>query len=186
MAKPVLVEDEWLRAMCLGSQQALECVIDCYTAYVGTIVWNIVRDRLALSDAEEIVSDVFKTLWFSADKVRPGKLKGYLAVVARRSAINALRRGKREIPLEDDVVRIPVAGPEDESIRREEYEALRQTVDGMPEPERTIFIRHDYFCQTTAVIAKEMGLNVNTVQSKLRRGRENLRRKLTEGGYFIG
>lgn len=186
MPKLISAEDELIRAMCLGSQQALECIIDRYTAYVGTIVWNIVRDRLTLSDAEEIVSDVFKTLWFSADKVRPGKLKGYLSVVARRSAINALRRGRREMPLEDDVVQIPVAGPEDESIQREEYEVLRKTVDEMPEPDRTIFIRHYYFCQKTAAIAKEMGLNVNTVQSKLRRGRENLRRKLTEGGYFIG
>ena len=91
-----------------------------------------------------------------------------------------------ELPLEEDVVQIPVAGPEDESIRREEYEVLRKTVDEMPEPDRTIFIRHYYFCQKTATVAKEMGLNVNTVQSKLRRGRENLRRKLTEGGYFIG
>lgn len=186
MPKIVSAEDELVRAMCMGNQQALGHIIDRYTAYVGTIVWNVVRDRLSLSDAEEIVSDVFRTLWFSADKVRPGKLKGYLSVIARRSAINALRCGKQDLPLEEDVVQIPVSGPEDESIRRAEYAALRQTVDEMPEPDRTIFIRHYYFCQKTADIAKTMGLNVNTVQSKLRRGRENLRRKLTEGGYFIG
>ena len=29
-------------------------------------------------------------------------------------------------------------------------------------------------------------MNVNTVKSKLRRGREALRRELEEGGYFIG
>lgn len=186
MPKILSAEDELVRAMCMGNQQALGHIIDRYTAYVGTIVWNVVRDRLSLSDAEEIVSDVFKTLWFSADKVQPGKLKGYLSVIARRSAINALRRGKQDLSLEEDAVQISVAGPEAESIQREEYEALRKTVDDMPEPDRTIFIRHYYFCQKTAAIAKEMGLNVNTVQSKLRRGRENLRRKLTEGGYFIG
>lgn len=179
-------EDKIVRGMCMGEQQALEHVIDCYTAYVGTIVWNIVQDRLSFADAEEIVSDVFKTLWFSADKVRPGKLKGYLSIIARRSAINALRGAKQLLPLEDDVLRTAGSGPEEEFLRGEEYEALRRTMDEMPEPDRTIFIRHYYFCQKTADIAGAMGLNVNTVQSKLRRGRETLRRKLTEGGYFIG
>ena len=186
MPKLVSAEDELVRAMRLGSQQALGLIIDRYTAYVGTIVWNIVRDRLSLSDAEEIVSDVFRTLWFSADKIQPGKLKGFLSVLARRSAINALRRGRPELPLEDGALGLSASGLEEEAIRREEYEALRRTLDEMPEPDRTIFIRHYYFCQKTADIARIMGLNVNTVQSKLRRGRENLRRRLTEGGYFIG
>ena len=186
MPKILSAEDELVRAMAMGNQQALGHIIDRYTAYVGTIVWNIVRDRLSFDDAEEIVSDVFKTLWFSADKVQPGKLKGYLSVVTRRSAINALRRGGQTLPLEEDALGLTAAGPEEEILRREEYEALRRTLDEMPEPDRTLFIRHYYYCQKTADIAVAMGLNVNTVQSKLRRGRETMRRKLTEGGYFIG
>ena len=73
-----------------------------------------------------------------------------------------------------------------ESIQREEYAALRQTVDELSEPDRTIFIRHYYFCQKTSEIAQAMGINVNTVKMKLKRGRERLQQELTEGGYFIG
>ena len=39
--------------------------------------------------------------------------------------------------------------------------------------------------QTLTDIAEAMKLNVNTVKTKLRRGKERLRRELTEGGYFI-
>lgn len=182
----IVADDALVAAMRGGDQAALESIIDRYTAYVGTIVWNILQGKLSHADAEEVVADSFRLLWYSADKVRPGKLKGYLAVIARRRALNALRDARKALPLEEDAVQIPAPGPEDELIRREAYAALRRTVDGLPEPDRTIFLRHYFFCQSTSEIAGVMGINVNTVQSKLRRGRENLRRELIKGGYFIG
>ena len=187
MPTVVSVDNALVEAVCGGDQAALGRIIDRYAAYVGAVVWNIIRGRLTRADEEELVSDVFLTLWESADKVRPGKLRGYLAVIARRRAINALRSAKRAAPLEleDDELPIPAPGPEDDFLRREEYEALRQTVDALPEPDRTIFIRHYFFYEKTAPIAEALGLNVNTVQMKLWRGRERLRRALTEGGYFI-
>ncbi len=181
----IVADDALVDAMRGGDQAALGHIIDRYTAYVGTIVWNILQGKLSHTDAEEVVADSFRLLWYSADKVRPGKLKGYLAVIARRRALNALRDVRQALPLEEDTVQIPAPGPESELIRRETYTALRRTVDDLPEPDRTIFLRHYYFYQSTAEIADAMGINVNTVQSRLRRGRENLRRELTKGGYFI-
>lgn len=180
------IDDRLIEAMRSGDQAALGRIIDRYTAYVGTIVWNIVRNALSRADAEEIISDVFIALWYNADKVREGKLKSYLSAIARRRALNALRGVKRETPLEDDEVQRPLAAPEDEAIRQEEYAALRRTVNELPEPDRTIFIRYYYFYQKTAEIAAALGINVNTVQMKLWRGRERLRRELEKGGYFIG
>ncbi len=179
-------DDKLVKAMRAQNQDALGRVIDKYTAYVGTIVWNIVRDKLTKADAEEILSEVFCLLWYSADKVQPGKLKSFLSVIARRRALNALRTGKREVPLEEDAAYLPISGPEEQSIHREEYAAIQKALEEMPEPDRSIFIWHYYYGRTTADIARVMALNVNTVQSKLRRGREMLRRKLMEGGHFIG
>ncbi len=182
----VTADDKLVQAMIGGDQTALGSIIDRYTAYVGTIVWNIVKGKLSRQDAEEIVADVFHILWHSADKIHPGKLKGFLSVIARRRALNALRSTRQDLPLEDDALQIPAPGPEDESIRREEYAALRRTVDELPEPDRTIFIRYYYYDQKTAEIADAMGIHVSTVQMKLWRGRDRLRRELTEGGCFIG
>ena len=179
-------DDTLVEELRSGDPNALGRIVEKYTAYVGTIVWNIVGGKLSRADAEEILSDVFSTLWYNAGKVREGKLKGYLSAIARSRALNALRSAKQDAPLEDDTAYIPVSGPEDEAIRREEYAALRQTVEELPEPDRTIFIRHYYYYQKTVEIAEAMGMNVSTVQSKLWRGRERLRRELTEGGYFIG
>ena len=186
MPKVISLDDGLIEAMRDGDESALGTVIDKYTAYAGTIVWNIVGDRLNEADAKEIVSDVFYTLWKNSAKIRKGKLKAYLSNIARSKALDALRRSKQEISLDDDCIEIKISGPEDDVARAEEYAALRNALDALPEPDHTIFIRHYYFYQKTNVIAEQMGLNIKTVQTKLCRGRETLRRALTEGGYFIG
>lgn len=176
---------ELVDAMRGGDESALGNIIDRYTAYVWTIVWNIVQGRLDPADAKSIVSDVFFTLWKNTDKFRPESLKGYLSRIARSRSVDALRRMKQELPYEDGIVQIPIDGPETEAIRQAEYAALRNAVDHLPEPDRTIFIRRYYLYQTVSEVSKTMGINVNTVKTKLRRGQDILRRELTEGGYFI-
>ena len=186
MRSIVRSDKELVEAVGRGDEAALGSIIDKYTAYVWTIVWNIVQGKLDAADAKAIVSDVFFTLWRSAETSQPANLKGYLARTARNRSIDALRQTRQALPLEEDIVQIPVDGPETEAIRQAEYAALQIAVDSLPEPDRTIFIRHYYLYQTLTDIAEAMKLNVNTVKTKLRRGKERLRRELTEGGYFIG
>lgn len=185
MAKVIELDDRLIEAMRDGEESALCAVIDKYTAYAGTIVWNIVGGRLNEADAKEIVSEVFYTLWKNSGKIRKGKLKGYLGCIARSKARDALRRARQDLSLEEDLIEIPTSGPEDALARAEEYAALRRALNALPEPDHTIFIRHYYFYQQTSVIAEQLGLNVKTVQTKLCRGRDTLRRALSKGGYFI-
>lgn len=185
MHSSTISDDALVTAMRSGHEAALEQIIDRYAAYVGTIVRNIVSGKMDDSDANEIVSDVFYLAWCSADKIQSGKLKGYLSVLARRRALNALRSRRAHRPLEGDWIQIPCPGPEDNAIRQAEYTALRQTLSRLPEPDRTIFLRHYFLYQKTSEIAGLLGIPVSTVKSKLRRGRQSLRRELTEGGYFI-
>ena len=186
MPKVIHPDDKLIKDMQAGDESALGVAIDRYTAYVGTIVWNIINGSLCESDAKEIISEVFYTLWKNSLKIRPGKLKAYLSSIARSKSLDALKRAKRDAPLEDDLVEVDIPGPETDVLKAEEYAALKRAVDCLPEPDHTIFTRHYYYYQKTGEIAEKMGLNVNTVQSKLRRGRETLRRELEKGGYFIG
>ena len=165
----------FIEAMRQGEEEALGRLIERYTAYVGTIVWNIVRGKLDESDARALISEVFYALWCNADKAEPDRLKAYLGSIARSKALNALRRAGREVSLEEDILQLQVPGPEDEAMRRAAYAALRRSLDALPEPDRTIFIRHYYYYQSAREIGAELGLNVNTVSTRLRRGRQRLR-----------
>ena len=93
-----------LRELQRGSEEALETLIETYTGYVGTVVWNIVCGTLSRGDAEEIISDVFLSLWVNAKKVQPGKLRPYLAAVARNKSIDALRKAGKEPVFEEDLM----------------------------------------------------------------------------------
>ncbi len=162
-----------------GDQQALEWFIDRYSAYVGTIVNNILQDSMGQADVEEVTADVFVTLWKSAAKLLPLNLKGYLGRVARSLALQKLRERTQELPLDEDILVLE----EDSLIDKLDQEArdriIREAVLAMPQPDREIFLRFYYYCQTISVIAEKMDMNPSTVKTRLKRGREKLREHLT-------
>ena len=73
---------------------------------------------------------------------------------------------------------IPVPGPEEAVGEQELRESTRRAVGPMPEPEREIILRHYYYMQCVADIALALDINTNTVKTRLRRGRERLRKEL--------
>lgn len=174
-----------LRALKRKEEKALEWIIDRYSAYVGTIIGNILGDFMTTADIEEAVMDVFLILWRNSEKVRQGKLKAYLGGLARNKAKEKLRKAKWDIPLEDDMILISSENPERDFSAKEQARFIRLALAKMPYPDREIFIRHYYYYQTVEALAREMGMNPSTVKTKLRRGREKLKEVLLEGGYGV-
>ena len=118
-------ENSALRALCMRDEGALGWFIDRYTAYVATIVNNMLLPRLAASDAEEVVADVFLALWHNAANIRSGGVRAYLGAIARNKSRDALRALREELPLEDDVLSIPTPTPEQALTERELHERTR-------------------------------------------------------------
>ena len=92
-------ENSALKALCRRDERALGWFIDRYTAYVATIVNNMLLPRLAASDAEEVVADVFLALWHNAANIRSGGVRAYLGAIARNKSRDALRALREELPL---------------------------------------------------------------------------------------
>lgn len=178
-------ESELLHRLRRYDERALAEVIDRYTAYVSTIIFNIIGLSACTSDVEETAADVFVALWNSADKVMPGKLKAYLSAVARNKALERLRRAGAELPLEEDCAVVSASCPERELESRELAQFLRRAVMEMGAPDREIFLRHYYYCQRVSQIASELDMSVSTVKTRLRRGRLKLKNILNEGGYNL-
>lgn len=163
-----------------GSQESLGRLIDKYGAYVSTIVWNIIGSRMTMADAEEVCSDVFFALWNQANTVQSSSLKGYLAATARNMAKNKLRHAGYDLSLEENILLIDSSDLEDTYASKETAQIVRSTVNSMKEPEREILLRYYYYYQTMDVISKEMGINLSTVKTKLRRSKELLGKALTQ------
>lgn len=178
-------EHKALRELKHKNEKALTWFIDRYSAYVNTIIYNIIGSSMPGADIEEISSDVFFTLWMNAEKISYGKAKAYLGSVARNKAKERLRKTGIELPLEDDLLLISNENPEHAIQEQELARFLQKAILDMQYPEREIFIRYYYYYQPVSLIAEEMQINLSTVKTKLHRGRKRLKEILSEGGYTI-
>ena len=158
-----------------GDEEALEWFIDKYSAYVGTVVSNILQGSMGHEDVEEVTSDVFVTLWRSAEKLYPLNLKGYLSRVARSLSMQKLRDKEIELPLDEDILILDDDSEFDRVAKEEQDDMVRNAVYSMAQPDKEIFLRFYFYYQSVSVIAKQMQMNPSTIKTKLRRGRERLR-----------
>ena len=178
-----MTEQQALQRLKERDPEGLEWLIRRYTPYVGTVIWNIIGSAMTAQDAEELTSDVFLALWQNAGKARPGQVKSYLAAIARHKAINKLRERGVEPGSEEDVLALTAEGPEAAVEERELARLVRRGVDSLGVPDREIFLRFYYYCQSTARIGQEMGLAPPAVRKRLERGRDKLKRYFEEGGH---
>lgn len=170
-----LTEEQALRQMKQGSQDALAWFIQRYGAYVSTIIHNFIGQRMSNADVEEVASDVFLALWNNAGKILPNAARSWLATVARNTARSRLRRASDTLPLDEEAVIVDDRTPEATLERREQAVRVRMALLSLNPVDREVFLRFYYYYQKTADIAADMGLNESTVRTKLNRGRAKLR-----------
>ena len=178
-----MTEQTMIRRIRSGDPAALEALMDRYIPYVSAVVWNLLRFSMQPEDAEEVVSDVFLAAWNQAEDLQSGKVKPWLAAVARNKAKRKLRSMAKDLPLEENLLELPGQdSPEAELTQTEERFLINWAVSSLPEPDREIFVRHYYHVQTVREISAEMALNESTIKTKLRRGRAKLKETLTRWG----
>lgn len=171
-----MTEAKALKELKKGSEEALQWFIHAYTPYVTTIIHNIIGASMDGSDVEEVAADVFFALWQNAGKVY--SVKGFLGTTARNMAKNKARQMGTDLPLEEEILVVDELTPETQIEKKELDRVVKRAVLAMPHPDREIFLRFYYYCQTLEEISREMHLNLSTVKTKLRRGRGRLRSEL--------
>lgn len=166
-------------------ENALEDIIREYTPYVSTIIYNVSRGNISVSDMEEVTADVFITLWKNSEKVRAETLKGYIAAIAKSRAKDKLRSlsGKAAIVDIEDAELADEYSLSDGIDSKELSADIEGAVNTLGEPDREIVIRYYYYYQTTKKISELLEMNADTVKTKLRRARTKLRAALEERGY---
>lgn len=132
---------------------------------------------------EELSADVFVALWTHAGTLDPEVEKGlrpWLAAVAKNKATDFLRRSRPSAPIPEDAPD-PSPGPEELAQRRDQSARLWAAVDGLEEPDRTLFVRYYYEGDKLKTIAAELGLSQTAAKQRLFRGRKALKAALQEG-----
>jgi RNA polymerase sigma-70 factor (ECF subfamily) len=165
-----------------GDETALGHVYDQY----GALVHGIARRLVGPDDAADVCQDVFLWLWehperFDADR---GSLRALLATVARRRAIDRLRRsGRRAADEVAAVVGRPAVVPnlEEAALAMIAAERVRVAVERLPDEQRRAIELAYFRGLTFRQVAAETGAAEGTAKSRLRLGLGRLATALAAG-----
>ena len=167
-----------------GNEKAFEEIIYRFTPLVSNIIKNISCSYLSNEDIEEVTTDVFVTLWRNAEKIDVNMLKPYIIVIAKSRAKDRLRRENRFDTVDIDDIDIKDSSDILENCENQGLvHDLKEEIANLKEPDREILIRHYYYYQPVKEISEIMGINIETVKSKLQRTRKKLKDALINRGY---
>lgn len=181
-------DKELLEILHYKSEAGLKIMMDNYMALVYTIIVNKLSGLYSREDIEECVSDVFFEVFDHKSRIdlEKGSIKAFLAVVAKRKAIDMYRKNKdnNHIPI-DDVAQDICSVEDDVSssiLIKESNSKLINAIKSLGEPDSEIIIRKYYLYQSSKDISKDLGIKVNTIDKKVSRCIQKLKNIL--GGEF--
>jgi RNA polymerase sigma-70 factor, ECF subfamily len=173
-----------------GSMAVLASTSDFSAAYrehyplAFSTAYRVLRDA---ATAEDVVQDVFTTIWRHPDKFDPqrGSLRGYVAMMAGSRAVDRVRSRNAGSAAADrlavlDVQREQgVESPADAVMRRHEAGRVLAAVAELPAAQRDAVLMAYGRGLSTAEIAKAAGVPLGTAKSRLRQGLQRTRQALS-------
>jgi RNA polymerase sigma-70 factor (ECF subfamily) len=162
-------DDALVARLGLGDEDALRALHRRYAALVFTVAARIVD----AATAEEVAQDVFVTLWNKHHSFDPkrGSFKSWLVQIARRRALNELRRKEGRGRHSDE----PLADLADDSLEPDEAqwlahrrEVIRAAVDALPVAQRQALSLAFFDELTHEQIASVLRTPVGTTKTRIR------------------
>lgn len=177
-----IIDLYWRREQAAISETAMK-----YGRYCHYIAYQILGSD---QDAEEVANDTYLRAWSSIPPNRPKSLKGYLATLCSRLALDrydsrtAQKRGGGQMSLVLEELGQCVPGDNgDMADSLALREALEGFLRGLPVKTRRIFLRRYWYLSPIAEIARDYGMKESAVAMLLLRTREKLKHHLEMEGF---
>lgn len=171
------VTDQQLIARAAGGDlTAFELLYERHGSAVYRYAWLLSR---SVPDAEDITQESFLALIRKPTSFDPARaqLRTWLIAVARRQYLWRCRSAARDFAIDDQDQANP-AGFDEELLRMERAEAVRQAMGRLPQLQRETLYLFEFEELSMAEIAGILNIEVNAVKARLHRARENLKRLL--------
>ena len=162
-----------------GDESALEEIFDRWSALVHTYALRALHDP---HDAEDVTQQVFVAAWRSRHTLvpSPSALPAWLIGISRHKIADVRAARFRHADLTRSAALVPDDQLVEESVDSEVADRLvvRQAVEELPDPRRTIVLLAFWEGLSHAEIAETVGLPLGTVKSHVRRGLVKLHQQL--------
>jgi RNA polymerase sigma-70 factor, ECF subfamily len=157
-----------------GDEGAMAALFDRYSKVVYSVALRVLRDP---SSAEDVLQEIFMQIWRSPDGfvATRGSLGGWLAVVSRNRAIDALRR-KRPSESVDDMALASNYNLADEAERNSLMDKARGVIQLLPIEQRKTIEMAFFDGLTHSEIAEMTGDPLGTVKTRIRSALTTLRK----------
>lgn len=179
-----------LRGLRAGIEDAYEELIERYQQPVYGIVYRLLGNQ---SDACDVVQEVFLKVFRRVGSFREhSSLRTWIYRIAINEAYNHrrwfARHCQREVALENayessgslESAPDPGRSPFDQTLEHENRMLIQRALDNINPVFRTAVVLRDIENLTYEEIAEILQLSIGTVKSRILRGREALRRELTQ------
>ena len=163
-----------------GDQQAFGELVLKYAGLVTGVAYSVCGD---FARSEDVGQEVFLEAWKNLATLRePAKFSSWLCTIARRRAIDAVRRLKSRPATE---LQVEPAGPanlnpEAMMAANQERDFVWSMLERLPETYRETMVLYYRGEQSVSEVATVLAENEATIRQRLKRGRELLRSEVTE------
>ena len=165
----------------LLTQRDKRAVSVAYQNYADALFGIIIRVVKSNEIAEEVLQDTFLKIWNNASKFdeSKGRLFTWFANIARNSAIDMVRSAKYQQIKKTDSLENSVNNNIALNTNLEIKDAgLEKVINSLDEKYRQIIDKLYFEGYSHSELAKEMGIPLGTVKSRLRLAIKELRQKL--------
>ena len=176
-----------IRRILSGNDEAFSVLVQKHQKSIHALAWRKVGD---FHIAEEITQDTFLSVYKNLAQLKnPKQFAGWIYVIANRLCLKWLQKNKFVMQSLDDT---PVEEIEEVSytcyasdqrqteVTEDRRELVKRLLAQLPESERTVVTLYYLGEMTAKEIGKSLGVSLNTIKSRLRRGRKRLQEQQIE------
>lgn len=181
--KDAFGDDELMREIAGGSAEALGLLHRRFAPLILRIAVHTL-DRAA---AEDLVQDVFVTVWRNAGRFDPerGSARSWILQIAHFRLLNELRRRSRQPQIVPDPEGLVLSGfpandpePAETAWQQDRRAVLKSALEELPPPQREALSLAFLEDLTHEQVAAELGVPLGTAKTRIRSGLQRLRSTL--------
>lgn len=162
----------------VGDEVAFEVLYSRYRARVFAYVWRIIGDE----SADDLTQETFVRVWRARERFEAtGSVVGYVVRIARRLALDELRRRQVRDRFKDasqHSTTALMASPEGELVREQLVREVDSAISALPERMREVFSLKRDAGLSYQEIGDQLGISVKTVEVHMSKALRRLRELL--------